>query len=182
MDLRAKQKWLLPLAAVVAAILGYGVSYWLHAPTAITATTPVAAFNLRDLTGKPHTLADWRGKIVVLNFWATWCPPCRAEIPLLMRAQQRYGDKGVQIVGIAVDNADAVARFSAQVGINYPLLTAEEDGVGLMEKLGDRSGSLPYSVIIAPDGHQLARKLGAYSERELTAVLNRSVNAAPSPP
>ncbi len=84
------------------------------------------AFTLTDLSGKPVSLADFRGKVVILDFWATWCPPCKKEIPDFVELQKQYGSKGLQVVGIALDQPDKVMAFTQQNGINYPVLLGNE--------------------------------------------------------
>jgi thiol-disulfide isomerase/thioredoxin len=167
--------------ALIAAFAGFGLGRWLQAPTVETpAGTPVAAsdFALPELTGQTRRLADWRGKLVLLNFWATWCPPCREEIPLFIDLQKRYAGRGLQIVGISVDNPEAVARYWQSMRINYPLLLADESTYDLMAAYGNAQGGLPYSALIAPDGTLLATKLGAFHERELLALLDTHLPTA----
>jgi thiol-disulfide isomerase/thioredoxin len=124
-----------------------------------------------DLEGKSHRLAEWRGKVLVCNFWATWCAPCREEIPLLIAARQKYGPSGVEIVGIAIDNAAKVREFSTSFNISYPVLLAEADGLDLMRKLGNSSGGLPYTVVASRKGVPVQRKLGALKQAELDGFL-----------
>ena len=126
---------------------------------------------LLDLAGKPRALAEWGGRVLVWNFWATWCAPCRDEIPLLMEARREYGASGVEIVGIAVDNAVNVREFSSSLNISYPILLAEADGVQLMRRLGNSSGGLPYTVVADRQGKVVHRKLGALKQGELDAIL-----------
>ncbi len=156
------------LIGLGAAILGFGVARYLHIQSI---KAPATDFALRDLAGKTHGLADWRGKLVLLNFWATWCPPCRHEIPIFISLQKRYADRGLQIVGISIDYPEAVARYWQEVGINYPLLLADESTFGLMAAYGNRTGGLPFSVLIRPDGAIDSVKLGAYSEKVLEASI-----------
>lgn len=158
------------LIGIGAAILGFSVARFLNAPS-VVAPAMTTDFALRDLAGKSHSLADWRGKVVVLNFWATWCPPCRREIPLFMELQGRYAQQGLQIVGISVDNPEAVARYWQEKHINYPLLIADDTTYELMAAYGNRQGSLPYSVLIAADGRIAGVKTGAYSRSELETAL-----------
>ena len=99
-----------------------------------------------DLDGKTRQLVEWTGKVLVCNFWATWCAPCREEIPLLVAAREKYGSAGVEIVGIAVDNAAKVRDFSLSFRISYPILLAEAGGLEMMRQLGNSSGGLPYTV------------------------------------
>lgn len=127
--------------------------------------------SLIDLDGKPRHLAEWEGRILVWNFWATWCTPCREEIPLLIAVREKYRVWGVEIVGIAVDNAAKVREFSLSFGISYPILLAEADGLDLMRKLGNSSGGLPYTVVIDRQGDQVHRKLGALKQGDLDAIL-----------
>jgi len=154
----------------VAAGMGYGLHLWVRSTTVpMPSTAP--AFQLPDLASKSHSLADWSGKLVLLNFWATWCPPCREEIPLFVRFQERFGPRGLQIVGISVDNPEAVARFWQDMKINYPLLLADDSTFQLMAAYGNNSGGLPYSVLIRTDGQVAATRLGAFHERELEKLI-----------
>ena len=157
------------LIGAVAALAGFGIAQWLRAPSAVPST--LTDFNLPDLTGKTRSLADYRGKTVLLNFWATWCPPCRREIPGFINLQKRHGSRGLQIVGISVDNPEAVARYWQETKINYPLLLADDSVYGLMTAYGNTQGGLPYSVLIRPDGRVAATHIGAYEEQELEALL-----------
>ena len=131
----------------------------------------LAAAAFADLEGRRRRLAEWRGKILVCNFWATWCAPCREEIPLLVAARQKYGSAGVEIVGIAIDNATKVRHFAATFKISYPILLAEADGLDLMRQLGNTGGGFPYTVIADRDGRPVHRKLGALKGAELDGFL-----------
>ena len=173
----------LPLAAVLAGLLGYLVAQWIRGEP-IDGTTPAAAppFRLLDLDGEAFTLADFSGDYVLLNFWATWCPPCREEIPLLVAAQSRYRAQGLQIVGIAVDTAEAVAGFHAQTPFNFPSLLGGDDALRLIGDYGNAAGVLPYSVLISPDGTVLARHRGAFNADSLSTLLAKSLpNPAVTP-
>lgn len=125
----------------------------------------------KDLDGKPRRLAEWQGRALVCNFWATWCAPCREEIPLLIAARQKYGPSGVEIVGIAIDNAAKVREYAASFNISYPVLLAEADGLDLMRQLGNSAGGLPYTVIADRRGGVVHRKLGALKQAELNGFL-----------
>ena len=109
-------------------------------------------FGANDLDGNFRNIKEWDGKVVLLNFWATWCPPCKKEIPHFIELQRDYGDQGLQIVGIAIDEEDKVREFAEEVGMNYPSLIAQGDGVGLASRYGNGAGLLPYTVIIDRDG------------------------------
>jgi thiol-disulfide isomerase/thioredoxin len=126
---------------------------------------------LPDLAGQSRKLSEWRGRILVCNFWATWCAPCREEIPMLMAARAKYAASGVEIVGIAVDNAANVGQFSSSLKISYPVLLAEASGLDLMRRLGNSTGGLPYTVVADRQGGVIRRKLGAMKQEDLEAIL-----------
>lgn len=109
-------------------------------------------FAAPDLTGEYRNIKEWDGKVIFLNFWATWCPPCKKEIPDFIELQAAYGNQGLQFVGIAVDDEDAVREFAETMGINYPSLVVQAEGVGLAKRYGNGIGALPYTVIINRDG------------------------------
>jgi thiol-disulfide isomerase/thioredoxin len=124
-----------------------------------------------DLSGKPRRLAEWQGKVVLVNFWATWCAPCREEIPLLVAAWREYGPGGVEVLGIAIDNVAKIVEFTATVPISYQILVAEANGIDLMRRLGNSSGGLPYTVVADRRGVLVHRKLGALKQADLDAIL-----------
>jgi thiol-disulfide isomerase/thioredoxin len=124
-----------------------------------------------DLSGASHRLLEWQGKALLCNFWATWCAPCREEIPLLSAAQQQHGPKKLQVVGIAIDNAANVREFSESTRIGYPVLLADATAIGLMRRLGNRGGGLPFTVALDRHGRLAGRKLGAYAAPELAATI-----------
>jgi len=131
------------------------------------------AATLPDLSGRPRRLAEWQGRVLLVNFWATWCAPCREEIPLLIAARQKYASAGVEIVGIAVDNAAKVGEYAKSIAISYPVLVAEADGLDLMRQLGNSGGGLPYTVVADRQGALVNRKLGALKESDLDRILGR---------
>jgi len=167
---------LLLAAAFLALIGGYWFAQSLRAPEPVTKPTyaggTMVEFTLPDLDGKSRRLSEWRGKVIVLNFWATWCPPCREEIPLFIDLQKRHAAEGLQMIGLAVDNKEAVATYQKSAGINYPLLVGGEDaGMELIGRYGNRMGSLPFTAIIDRNGAIVARKLGAFDRVELESLI-----------
>jgi thiol-disulfide isomerase/thioredoxin len=163
---------------MLAALAGFGVGRFVHEPGGVEKPATAKDFALHDLAGKTHTLGEWRGKLVLLNFWATWCPPCRREIPLFMQLQERYQGKGLQIVGIAVDNPEPVASYWQEMRLNYPILLADDHTFDLMAAYGNGDGSLPYSVLITPDGEVAKVKLGAFGPNELESLVQPLLRTA----
>jgi thiol-disulfide isomerase/thioredoxin len=103
-------------------------------------------FTLADLDGKPTSIRSWPGKSMIVNFWATWCAPCRREIPLLKTIQQRHGAEGFQVVGVAVDFREDVVKFAKEIGMDYPVLIGEQDGLEAVNKFGQGSIGFPFTV------------------------------------
>ena len=124
-----------------------------------------------DLQGRTRKLAEWTGQVLVCNFWATWCAPCREEIPLLIATRAKYARFGVEIVGIAIDNATKVQEFVDSLKIPYPILLAGSAGLDLMRELGNSAGGLPYTVVTNREGKLVHRKLGALNQAELEGYL-----------
>ena len=124
--------------------------------------------NLPDMDKQLRSGDEWLGKIVVINHWATWCPPCREEIPMLVTFQSRMAEADVQVLGIAHDLLDSARSFAAQAGMNYPSLVAITGGNELLDAHGSTSrGALPYTVIFNKQGVQVDSKLGLLTYDEL---------------
>jgi len=165
---------LLLLTALSALAGGYWLAQILRAPTLapVTPTQDPINFSLPDLNGRARNLSEWHGKIIVLNFWATWCPPCKKEIPAFINLQRKYGVRGLQVLGVAMDGKNEVSAYAAKRGINYPLLLGPDHSLQLMARYGNPSGSLPFSVLIDRRGKIVSRKLGAYTQTELEALIS----------
>jgi len=110
------------------------------------------AFNLKDLQDKSRSSQEWQGKVMMVNFWASWCPPCVREIPAFIKLQETYGKQGLVIIGIALDSKQSIVDFTDPMDMNYPVLMAEKEGVALAKAFGNRLGVLPYTVIIDRTG------------------------------
>ena len=129
------------------------------------------ALRLNDAGGKPQSFSQWQGKTLVINFWATWCPPCREEMPAFARLQTKYAPNDVKFVGIALDNAGNVTAFSKQYPVTYPLIIADSEGGEITRQLGNSRMALPYTVVIGPGEETRLVRLGRVSEQELDVLL-----------
>jgi thiol-disulfide isomerase/thioredoxin len=135
---------------------------------------------MTDLDGHPKGLKAWSGRLRLVNFWATWCGPCRAEIPLLEEAHRRYHGRNFTVIGVALDTVSAVSSYRKRLSITYPLLVAgSEYGLEMMKEYGNTSGAVPYSVFLSPDGGILNTHLGAFEEHELHNLLQQYLKKAP---
>ena len=160
-------KTVLALSALALAVGGY-LGWRASQPTAAT----LAQIELPDTAKTVRNGNEWLGKVVVVNHWATWCPPCREEIPLLIETQQRLGERGVQIVGIAHDLLDTARAFGDSIGINYPSLVAITGGGELMQKQGNTpDGPLPFTAFFNRQGKLVNTQLGQLSKEELNRAI-----------
>ncbi|WP_374339702.1 TlpA family protein disulfide reductase [Leeia sp.] len=184
----SRRQWLWGIGVgLVAAGAGFGLRLWQTSPHAAAASaasapppspTPAAGPGQQlwqrrwpDLQGVVQPLSQWRGKVLVVNFWATWCAPCREEIPAFVRIQSDFALQGVQFVGIALDQADLVESFAHELNINYPLLLTGEEGLKLLPELGNPTGGLPFTLVYDTDGRLLHTHLGPIAEDVLRQVL-----------
>lgn len=167
-----RREWL-ALTGVGLAAAAAGTLLWPRLNPEASAIRMLMATNFSDLAGNIRQISDWRGKILVCNFWATWCAPCREEMPLFARMQMEYADKSVQFVGIGIDQVSKMREFSKSFRIPYPLLVAGAETLGLMQKLGNASGGLPFTIVLDRGGRLAARHLGALQQAELAPLLAR---------
>ena len=159
--------------AAAAALAGAGAAWWKFQPhdTTPEALTEVAesfwtlSFDTPD--GKPLPMSNFRGKLLLVNFWATWCPPCVEELPLLDFFYQENKDKNLQVVGLAVDQPSVVRTWLKTRPLNFPVGMAGLGGTELSKSLGNKSGSLPFTVVFSPSGVLLHRKVGKVTPEEL---------------
>ncbi len=124
-----------------------------------------------DTAGNVRKLSEWNGKIIMLNFWATWCPPCKREIPTFVELQEQYGNAGVQFLGLATDDPEKVVKFSEENQINYPLLQAHKHGMELAYALGNRHGALPFTVIFDTQGNRVYTHTGELTHKRAEEIL-----------
>ena len=128
-------------------------------------------FSLMDVSGQRRNLSEWNGKVLAINFWATWCPPCLEEIPHFIELQEKYGHQGLQFLGISLEGVDEVLGFANEHGINYPLLVGKLEVIKLAEKFGNNKGGLPYTVILDRNGRISFIKMGPLSVTEAEQVI-----------
>jgi thiol-disulfide isomerase/thioredoxin len=129
------------------------------------------AATLTGLDDQPAALAQWRGKPLVVNFWARWCGPCKVEIPELIKLRKQYRAKGLEVLGIAIeDRAEPVRDFAKAYEMDYPLLLAKDKGLALMQALGNNKMGLPFTVAIDRSGKLVHVKLGGIQAEELAAA------------
>ena len=174
---------LLVVAVVAAAMLYFGFHMARRSGTEgitrMTKSAPAPDFTLDSLNGKSIRLSDFRGKAVLLNFWATWCGPCKIETPWLVELQNQYGSQGLQVVGIAMDDSskEDIAKFAKDMGVNYPVLIGKE-------AVGDAYGgvpALPESFFIGRDGKIVDRIIGLKGRAEIEDSIKAALKTEGGP-
>lgn len=168
--MQSKKRYLLPVVMLLlAAVAGFSLYQFTHqqqtpdsmAAAAVTQAelnkpssppdligTPRPDFTLPDLENKPRNIGEWGGKVLLVNFWATWCPPCRREMPGFVELKEQYGPQGFEIIGVAIDTPDLAQDFAEAIGVNYPILHGQMDATEISTEYGNRMGALPYSILI----------------------------------
>lgn len=126
---------------------------------------------LPDLQEVEQSISQWRGKVIVVNFWATWCTPCREEIPEFIEAQKKFGEQGLVIVGIAIDQPDKIKMFSDEFKINYPVLVGSMSSWSLLEATGNQQSALPYTVVLNRAGEIVDSYLGRMDLKKLESQI-----------
>jgi thiol-disulfide isomerase/thioredoxin len=129
-------------------------------------------FSLGDRIGKPTSIATWRGKSLIINFWATWCAPCRHEIPLLQSIRREWRDRNVEVVGIAVDYRDKVVAYADELKIAYPLLIGEDDALDVARAFGVDSPAFPFTVFTDQRGEVVALFVGELHKTQADLILS----------
>lgn len=176
--------------ALIAGIVGFAIYRFAIEPQVQTsvdaAQLPVAAtapaeepsapdrlpeFTLTDQDGNARSIQSWPGKSLIINFWATWCAPCRREIPLLKKIQDEHEAEGFQVVGIAVDFREDVLKYAQEIGIDYPLLIGEQDGLEAISKFGISAAGFPFSVFTDSQSRIVLTHLGEIDEKEAEILI-----------
>ena len=168
---RTRRRWLIGAVAGAAALGGIGLAWRKYQPQAMSPTAESELWSLEFATpdGSLLRMAALRGKPVLLNFWATWCPPCVEELPLLSRFYQENSAKGWQVLGLAVDQLEPVKHFLAKTPVTFPVAMAGMPGIELSRSLGNLSGGLPFTVVLGSDGLVAHRKMGKVTPDDLRA-------------
>jgi thiol-disulfide isomerase/thioredoxin len=184
-------------AVVIAAVAAGAAAYFLlkppapeppagpfaeAAPAQLAATLPV--FRLADREGTPRSLQDWPDRSLIVNFWATWCAPCRREIPLLMQLQHDHGAEGFQVIGVAADFREQVLAYADEMKIDYPLLIGEQEALDAASAFGIEAVGFPFTVFSDRQGRIVAAHLGELHAEQAAIILDavRRVNAGEQTP
>ena len=167
------RRWLAYAVAALVA-LGLGVYAFRLLPDPAPGSRdsgPLLAVSLPDVDGHPQSLSQWRGRLLVVNFWATWCAPCKEEMPMFVEAQSAHGAKGLQFVGIAVDDAVKVRQFAKEIDLNYPALIGGYGAMELSKTLGNTIMALPFTIVIDPKGKVVLTQLGPVRPAQLERLV-----------
>ncbi len=171
---RPLQALLFGALAVLFAGAGYLFYQWQavgRSPDPVATGKIVLAAKFMGLDDKPQALEQWRGKVLVVNFWATWCAPCREEIPGFIQFQTEYGARGVQFVGLAIDQKERIRPYARDIGINYPVLVGGLESMDFARQVGNWRGVLPFTVVIDRSGKVVTTEIGILRPEKLESLL-----------
>ena len=163
--------------SLLALLAGVFSSQWIS-QTGLASDPSIKAFFANPWQtpdGKPANSQNWRGNVLVVNFWASWCPPCVEEMPALDKIAQEYAPKNVLIVGIGIDSPSNIREFLQKTPVSYPIVLGGLEGSNLSKQMGNTQGALPYTVVINPKGKSIYTKLGKISEEELKKAINSAL-------
>jgi thiol-disulfide isomerase/thioredoxin len=163
--------------SLLALLAGVFSSQWIS-QTGLASDPSIKAFFANPWQtpdGKPSNSENWRGKVLVVNFWASWCPPCVEEMPALDKMAQEYASKNVLIVGIGIDSPSNIREFLQKTPVSYPIVIGGLEGSNLSKQMGNTQGALPYTVVINAKGKSIYTKLGKISEEELKKAINSAL-------
>jgi len=141
---------------------------------------PLPDFSLPDTSGTIYPITNWQGKILIINFWATWCPPCLKEIPEFIELQSEYAEQNVQFIGIAIDSPQLVEDYLSFIDINYPILIAEAEGSKLSRELGNSINAVPFTIIVNQQSQIVFRHPGELSKQKLRELIEPLITTKPA--
>jgi len=173
---------MLIFAAALIALMAGALFYAARIPVEVNAPPPSIQpasleavthpdFALPDIEGAARELSEWDGKHRLLNFWATWCAPCRREIPLLKEFQAQHEENGYQVLGIAVDYPEQVASYAEEAQFNYPILVGQQDAMAVAESSGIEFIGMPFTMFVAKDGEYVGAYIGELHQSHLDDVV-----------
>ncbi|MFM8246952.1 MAG: TlpA disulfide reductase family protein [Burkholderiaceae bacterium] len=150
----------------------FGVKRLQPSAPADTAVAALMQVSMKDSGGKQRKMSEWQGKVLLLNFWATWCPPCVSEMPELVALQNELAGKNLQVVGIGIDSPSNIREFAEKHQITYPLLLGGLEGTELSKQFGNQSGGLPFTLLIGADGSVRKSYMGRLDMEQVRADLS----------
>ena len=173
-----RRQWISIIAISLAALLaGVLTSQWIY-KTDLASDPAIKAFFANPWQtpdGKSADTEQWRGKVLVVNFWASWCPPCVEEMPTLDKLQAEFKGQNVLFVGIGIDSPSNIREFLEKTPVSYPIVIGGLEGSNLSKQMGNSQGALPYTIIINPKGKSTSSKLGKISEEELRKAIKSAL-------
>ena len=163
--------------SLLALLAGVVTSQWIYKTTAASDPAIKAFFanSWQTPDGKAINTEEWQGKVLVVNFWASWCPPCVEEMPVLDKLQKEFLSQNVLFVGIGIDSPSNIREFLEKTPISYPIVIGGMEGSNLAKQMGNAQGALPYTVIINAKGQSSNSKLGKISEEELRSKIKSAL-------
>jgi thiol-disulfide isomerase/thioredoxin len=168
-----RRRWLAAGVAAAAGAAGAGAAWWRSSTGNADAGERLAPDFWAERFDRPEggslDFAQLKGKPLLLNFWATWCPPCIEELPMIDRFSREHDPSGWQVVGLAVDKTPAVQKFLSRTPVSFPIGLAGLEGTELVRALGNAAGGLPFTIVIGRDGRVIARKMGQLTTSDLDA-------------
>lgn len=164
-----RRRWLFAMVAAAAGLGGAGLAWWKYSASGVEEGAEAALWRMsfESPAGAGLSMQSLQGRPLLVNFWATWCPPCIEELPLLDRFYRENLPNGWQVLGLAVDQPDAVRDFLRKMPLGFPVGLAGMAGAELGKSLGNSSGGLPFTVVFGPDGLVRHRKIGKVSSQDL---------------
>mgnify|MGYP000234544402 CR=1 FL=1 len=162
-----KRRWALGAIGATAVGAGLAASWWRNRPAPAAPSTGLWARQWSSPQGQTFGMQSFQGRPLLINFWATWCPPCIEELPLIEAFFQKNKSNGWQVLGLAVDKSERVQAFLTTTPLSFPIGMAGLEGTQLSRELGNSTGSLPFTVVFGSDGQVAQRKLGRISQMDL---------------